>query len=558
MPSAAPSSEQRAARLLQSTYRELILARRCAAYERACALRDAAEAAAEAVANDKRQAEARLLRSPWRRVWPFAREAICIMLLAASLTLAPPPVSAPPAMAVRSIDPTWKQLRAALLGALCINALLLSVLFALLALLARGWHRTLSTVFTLIIGGLLGGPGALLLLRCCEAAHVPLDATSLCMLSGNIVAPCTAVFLMPPQVCRPPTFLLRRIYVAASSALLAWTFSVVPWRGSHSARTRHRLKAHTVPALATASRLTQCPHSPHSILLTSACARCATGAMADLHGERCARCAARPDLCDHAALTQCAHHCICELSSQHCGVCTVCGTGHDAVLAHSQAARAVTLLGAVAEPHLQDARPSSRLTQCLHSRHRLKGHTVPALSTAHACPLLTVVFALGVHCVCAVCALCVRCVCAVCALCVLYRHGLELLIGDFFAYATLGFYAARMGFSLLVAAVLGVALGLTITMYIISSAPLSRHLTRLQHLRLAVCRAVPYDLRIYTSALHTSSTSWHPGLTIQPESSPNPGPPQRGYEIGCARVRTQARSSSAWCFQRRPCQCVSH
>jgi hypothetical protein len=425
MPSAAPSSEQRAARLLQSTYRELILARRCAAYERACALRDAAEAAAEAVANDKRQAEARLLRSPWRRVWPFAREAICIMLLAASLTLAPPPAShsAPPAMAVRSIDPTWKQLRAALLGALCINALLLSVLFALLALLARGWHRTLSTVFTLIIGGLLGGPGALLLLRCCEAAHVPLDATSLCMLSGNIVAPCTAVFLMPPQVCRPPTFLLRRIYVAASSALLAWTFSVVPWRGSHSARTRHRPKAHTVRALATAPRLTQCPHSPPPQGSHSARTRhTAFFSLRHVHGVRqvpwqtfmaSAVLVALLDLIfvitprSHSALTtafvSCPHSTVaCALFVVQ--VMTPCSPIRKLLVQSlfSELLPSLTFKmhglrhGSHSACTLATA---SRVTQCPHFPQHMRA----------LCSLWSL------HWVCTVCALCVRCVCAVCA-----------------------------------------------------------------------------------------------------------------------------------------------
>jgi hypothetical protein len=50
-------------------------------------------------------------------------------------------------------------------------------------------------------------------------------------------------------------------------------------------------------------------------------------------------------------------------------------------------------------------------------------------------------------------------------------NGLELIVLDFVAYAILAVYAARMGFSLLVAAVFGVALGLTITMHLIATAP---------------------------------------------------------------------------------------
>lgn len=228
-----PSDADHAACVVQQAYRVHVLAVRMARYQTAVACRDAQLEAEEASKAAAEAAEAaRAHRTPLARVWPFAREAICIMLVAASLSFAPPPwrlSSLPDALEVRSADPASTQLEAAMLGAVCVVGILLAVVFILLGLLARGWHTTLSCTFTLLIGALLAFPTALLLLRCCEAAQLPVDAIGVVLPSWNLAVPGVLSFLWPARVS-PQILILRRLYIGAAAALLAWVFSPVPWQ----------------------------------------------------------------------------------------------------------------------------------------------------------------------------------------------------------------------------------------------------------------------------------------------------------------------------------------
>ena len=226
-----------AARLLQRAYREHIVTRAVVKYARLVAARDAQLAAETGKAAAIEAAKLQMIlktnsQSPWQRVWPFAKEAMCIMLLAAMMSLAPAPPSPsglPDVFIVRPLDAASLQLRAALLGALCIVAMLLAVVLVLLALLARGWQRTVSTVFTLIIGLLLCLPVALLLRLGHETGRLPIDGLLLITVSWAAALPVLMQAVLPLWAAKHACT-LHRLHVAAAAAMLAWLFSDIPWQ----------------------------------------------------------------------------------------------------------------------------------------------------------------------------------------------------------------------------------------------------------------------------------------------------------------------------------------
>ena len=221
--------EESAARILQHAYRYHRLSRAVARYAVFSVSNDALDAKAAARGTYENEGE-EMTKLPLRRVWPFAREAIGIMLLAAILSIAPRPsyTLGSGVLAVPVHDSVWIQLRGAALGAVCIVGGLLMVALLFVALLAHGYDRVLSTAFTCIIGLILGMPSALLILECCRAARVPLDVFIPLAVGWNMAISGIALFMMPVGAAGRPQ-LLRRVYVAFAAALLAWILSPVPW-----------------------------------------------------------------------------------------------------------------------------------------------------------------------------------------------------------------------------------------------------------------------------------------------------------------------------------------
>jgi hypothetical protein len=146
-----------------------------------------------------------LPRPPIDRAWPFIREVAVVMCAALALVvLAPPAFDRLPLFHVDPNAPGWEQAGAALAGA-SILAFLVPSNFALYAAMyVRRWRRGVHLFAAFWLSLTLGIPTALLLLRCCAAAGVALDAPVLVLVVWNLVVPCCVLVQVTPSRRAPP------------------------------------------------------------------------------------------------------------------------------------------------------------------------------------------------------------------------------------------------------------------------------------------------------------------------------------------------------------------
>ena len=169
------------------------------------------------------------LQGVLRRVWPVVREVLAAMSAAVALVVFTPVAfdALPGPFDVDPNAPVISQMWAALAGA-GVAVLAFTVLFLLLLLFYMlHWTVALHGLHSMWIGGLIGGPFGLLLLRLCGRWRIPLDAATCVVLVWNVTVPGVVLVHWSATTIRFAG--ARRLYAAALSVLCGWLLASVPY-----------------------------------------------------------------------------------------------------------------------------------------------------------------------------------------------------------------------------------------------------------------------------------------------------------------------------------------
>ena len=187
----------------------------------------------------------RMPRTPLLRMWPPFRENVAVVFVSVVLVHVAPPAfdfnaHMPAAFQVVDGDTPLQRAAAALAFACVFVLAFLANFIAYYLCYTRMYRGAMHVLVTSWIGPSIGVPTALLLLRCADAASVPLDSLTLILATWNIALP-AVVFLQWPMTTERSVLgtnyhsnferfgVARRVYSALLAILCTWMLACVPY-----------------------------------------------------------------------------------------------------------------------------------------------------------------------------------------------------------------------------------------------------------------------------------------------------------------------------------------